>query len=353
MLSKQQNFILAELHNPEFEETSDGMEIHLDCVFCGDYRKKMYINTQGKGICFICGTKFNSVSSFLIQYEHISKKEAMERVKSLNDFASLESYNQAQTNGLFDSLLKISQGSKEQRPPKLPTNTKLLLNNFNNREAFPYFNYLKQRGLTLNDIKKYNIMYVNQGKYYYSNTELSINNSIIFPTLNGDSKLVYWNTRALPNTSYIKSINAPSDNGETYTKQSVVWNANHIKQDGNVVICEGVFNAIMADSDKYTGVATFGKQITDTQLQLIKGYKPLNYYIALDNDAYETALDLVQRLIKLGIDIHNIYFVTHSMLKYKGKDFNDLGKAKVQKILNDCKPLNNNLVFQLRLNQYI
>lgn len=353
MLSKQQEFILSELHNPEFEETSDGTEIHLDCVFCGDYRKKLYINSQGKGLCFLCGTKFNSVVSFLTQYEHISHKEALNRIKDLNDYVSLETYNKAQDIGIFESLLSVSNTKKVQRPPKLPTNTKLLINNFNNQEAFPYFNYLKQRGLSLNDIQKYNIMYINHGNYYYNNTELNINNSILFPTFDKQHNLVYWNTRALPNTSYIKSINAPSDNNETYTKQSVVWNANNIKNGGNVVICEGVFNAIMADNNKYTGVATFGKQITDTQLQIIKSYNPQNYYVALDNDAYETALKLVQRLTKMGININNIYFVTQSMLKYKGKDFNDIGKKQVQCLLNECKPLNNNLAFQLQLNQYI
>ena len=131
-----------------------------------------------------------------------------------------------------------------------------------------------------------------------------------------------------------------------YSKKNVIWNMNHVTNDCDMVICEGVFNAISCTQGNYVGVATFGKNITNDQIRLMRDLNPRNYLLFLDNDAQEQQLELYQRLINIGVDSKKIRLVDNP---YGNSDANDLGKKTTRELLDYAKPITLYNLIEMRL----
>ena len=77
--------IIVNCVNEDYQETATS-EVHLDCPFCGEHDKKLYISPKGQFICFKCESRGNSPISFFMQYYDVSYKEASDMLKD-EDFA--------------------------------------------------------------------------------------------------------------------------------------------------------------------------------------------------------------------------------------------------------------------------
>lgn len=324
------------------------------CPFCGEMNYKFYVrNDTGVYQCFHCGRKGNPVS-FLENYFHYNYKEAKEQVEdwssTLLDKETIYKYEGlTESESLYLALIKASKGEahekitspleKTKRVP-LPTNFKLLVDNMYNPEAFPYFIYLNNRGITLEQIKFYNIGYVTNGMVRKSSLSESgeieyftIRNSIIFTTYDDEGKYLYWNSRAIDGNK-TKSINAPSMKDER-SKNDVIFNLNNAKHTDRIILCEGVFNAITVGQ---SGVATFGKQITDDQLEALKVASlenpSLKFYVFLDNDAKKQAAMVAKKLSAFS---DKVYLVFNP---FGDKDANDLGEEVSTTLINHALPYN-------------
>ena len=340
MVSKAQQIVLNIVGQSNYHESGSSNEIYMDCPFCGR-KNKFYLNPNGKFICFVCTTHGGSLASFVMQYEKCSFAEANRILKDqsyeTNDY--YQSTNETD-DGLFSKLVQmkyanIAKGS-DKTCPALPTNVKPLKTNMNNKGAYPFLWYLKKRGVTLQQIHRFNISYVTHGRLTTKNGKtIPVNNSILFPTYNQLHKMVYWNTRSIELHPYVKSLNAFSSPNE-YSKKDVVWNMDKVQYDSYMVICEGVFNAITCSQDKYVGIATFGKNIVDSQIDLMKTLNPERYYIFLDNDAKDLEARLAKDLMNRGISNDKIYLVNNP---YGEADANDLGRIRVRELLDNAKPV--------------
>ena len=335
MTTEQQTII--DLVGNDYTETGTG-EVAMVCPFCDTEKKKLYISPEGRFICFVCSTKGNSVFSFVSQYYGCSFAEARD---ILRDQGLSESRQIIEPTGHFDLLYELVQLKQKTKTTKktisnFPSNTKLLVDNFNNPEAYPYLNYLYKRGITLQQIKQFKIRYLVQGKIKrVDKPDLVITHSIIFYTYNQHNQPVYWSTRSIDPHPYIKSINAIADKNEV-SRKDIVYNMNHINQYSKMVICEGIFNAITCTNETYTGIATLGKAITDNQIRLMAKLNPQAYYIFLDNDAKDQELKLARRLFDSGVDYSRIYLVKNP---YGNQDANDLGMIKTKQLLDQAKPI--------------
>lgn len=335
MTTEQQTII--DLVGNDYTETGTG-EVAMVCPFCDTEKKKLYISPEGRFICFVCSTKGNSVFSFVSQYYGCSFAEARD---ILRDQDLSESRQIIEPTGHFDLLYELVQLKQKTKTTKktisnFPSNTKLLVDNFNNPEAYPYLNYLYKRGITLQQIKQFKIRYLVQGKIKrVDKPDLVITHSIIFYTYNQHNQPVYWSTRSIDPHPYIKSINAIADKNEV-SRKDIVYNMNHINQYSKMVICEGIFNAITCTNETYTGIATLGKAITDNQIRLMTKLNPQAYYIFLDNDAKDQELKLARRLFDSGVDYSRIYLVKNP---YGNQDANDLGMIKTKQLLDQAKPI--------------
>lgn len=336
--------MFLDLLKQELGEHRDAMEeVRFNCPFCGERKHKFYVHKEkGLWICFKCSEKGNPLS-FVMEYYNVSFPEAVDILATFDYDVNGERDNKftpAQYgNDLTPEeqlLLYISRQGEplesERRMmykcPTPPTNCKTLVANFNNPEAFPFFQYLHGRGVTLDQIKKHNISYVTYGQVELTDgRQLDLVNHLVFFTFDSSGKPMYWNTRSIEQQPFIKSFNAPSKENE-YSKNNTIFNLNNAKHTGRIVVQEGVFDAMTVGE---SGVATFGKKITDKQANLLIDAAALNnlpLYLFLDEDASKEMVQTIQLLQSKNSSLP-MYLVVNKT----GMDANELGAAACEELL--------------------
>lgn len=121
--------------------------------------------------------------------------------------------------------------------------------------------YLQERGITLEDVQYFGLFYCTGGKY---------NNRLIFPVYE-KGKLVFFQGRAMWNwelSGSIKSVNSPKVVGAA-GREDILFNLEMACHYPRVVLVEGPIDAIHTG---YNGVGTWGKNITDKQIQKLYQY---------------------------------------------------------------------------------
>lgn len=317
-----------------------GKETRYNCPFCPPNDKyKLYVNTEGgkrDGLwhCKRCDLTGNPVS-FVMRYNGVDYREAKDILEMYVDEDSLsQSYREL---GLTDAeiiyLMMIREEEAEEEKvhytaPPLPIGTKLIMDNLNNPEVHPFVDYLvNTRKLNPEAIRKHNIGYITKGHAFTTEgKKVTLDNHIVFFTYDNQGRYIYWNTRSIQKGAYIKSFNGMSGEGE-YSKRNTVFNLNIARTQPEIVIVEGVIDALtIGDS----GVATFGKQVTDEQVELIlSNVTPeKGIYVMIDKDAPEQAEKLAQRLYHK----HKNTFV---VLNPEDADANDMGTYKTWELIRN------------------
>lgn len=317
-----------------------GKEFRYNCPFCEPNQKyKFYVHVADDGRkdlwnCFKCGERGNPVS-FVMKYYQVGFQDALDILEGY-DYNLDKNYiprDETLTDEEYLLLVLTTKPKPEEEkeeihyvPPMLPQGYKRLIDNLYNPEALPFFAYLNRRGFTMEDVYTHNIGYVTSSWVpTESGKTVHLENHLVFLTHGENGEYLYWNTRAI-GESFVKSINAPSKENE-YSKKNTVFNLNRAKRTPYIVINEGVPDALTIGE---SGVGTFGKQVTDQQVDLIlKDLHPeQKIFILLDNDAKEQIKKLGKRLYARH---ENTFFVDNPT----GKDANDLGReASWDMILN-------------------
>lgn len=332
-----QDFLTQELGKPK---ASNG-ELQYCCPFCGEQKYKFYVkeslqSDNGLYHCKKCDATGNPIT-FMKDYYSITGREAKDLLESKNiDFtiSPLDNYSNETTES-ERLILQLRGAHKEQskiistKPPRLPVGFKYLKDNLHNKESFPFLYYLKNRGITLEQIKKYNIAYIVDGYFYKTDgNKAPLRNSVIFFTFDNNGNYKYWNTRSIEKNPYLKSINAPAKDNE-YKRKDCIFNFNNARKEKIMIITEGVFDALTFDK---FGVATFGKQVTQEQLNQIIKYtsKDTIIYIMLDSDA-------LTNNIKLARKLHEHF--TAFVVPHGSEDANDLGTKNAIQLLKNNRVL--------------
>lgn len=173
--------------------------------------------------------------------------------------------------------------------------------------------YAKSRGITEEDILKYNIGYCERGKYA---------NSIIVPSYSKSGRINYFISRSFerePGRKY----NAPSCN-----KNELIGLEYFINWNVPVILCEGIFDAIAL---KRNAIPLFGKTIPRALMLKLVQNNVKTVYLALDNDALKESFNYALELLNLGKDVY--------LIELGGKDPSDIGFEEMTKYLHTAKPL--------------
>lgn len=314
----------------------DGDECQSTCPIC-NRDKKFYFNSSGFCICFRGCIQGNIYTFFkdIVGLSFIDTKKILKDSKVDVINTAIPSSG---VSSLFDSLVQeddINNTNVIKKMPPLPTNTKKILDNLGKEEVLPYLKYLKDRGVTDNQLLKYDIRYCDRGIVKGRNKDIHINKSIIFITYDNGVP-VYWNTRSILKNPFLKTFNAIASSNE-FSKKDSVFNLNTVSKDDNIVLCESVFNALTVSDifKNLKGVATFGKMITDIQLDKILNKSPKRLYLALDPDAIKETCSLINRILNKGLSENKLYVIEYHD---KNKDLNDLGKDRSIDLLKKAKP---------------
>ena len=265
------------------------------CPFCHHHKKKLQINLNTQQWhCWVCDAKGKKIQT-LLKRLHVDSK----RIRKV-----FEIYG--------DDYIVSTTTEEEKVELRLPSEFKSLL--VKPKGLNPLYRkvvqYAKDRGLTKEDIIRYNIGYCDTGMY---------SNRIIIPSYDRDNRLNYFIARSVFSEEKFKYKNPPVSKNVTIFENQINWNE-------PITLCEGVFDAM---SIKRNAIPLLGKFIPKTLMDSIykKGIKEIK--IILDKDAQSQALYYVNYFMNNGITVTNVLPTE--------KDAGEMGFSKVNQKLKDTK----------------
>ena len=183
------------------------------CPFCHHHKKKLQINLDTQQWhCWVCDAKGKKITS-LLKRLHVDSK----RVRKIYEIYG-------------DDYIVSTSTEEEKVELRLPNEFRSLLKE--PKGLNPLFRkvkqYAKQRGITREDIIKYNIGYCDSGHYA---------NRIIIPSYDSDNRLNYFIARSVYDEEKFKYKNPP-------VSKNVIMFENQINWDEPITLVEGVFDAI-------------------------------------------------------------------------------------------------------------
>jgi DNA primase len=181
-------------------------------------------------------------------------------------------------------------------------------------EAKHALRFLKKRGITTDDIIKYNIGFCKGGKYEFR---------VIIPSYDENSKLNYFIARDYKEPSLQKYKNPPA------SAKDVIGFELYINWDAPIILVEGMFDALTI---KRNVIPLFGKIIHGKLMEKLVKSSVDRIYIALDNDARRDALKQAEMLMSYGKEVY--------LVEMEGKDANEIGFEQFLNTLEKTNPLN-------------
>ena len=187
----------------------------------------------------------------------------------------------------FDDIFSEEKIEKVEQRVSLPKDFVSLTNNNLSRTAAAARKYLKTRGVTKEDVLRWKIGYCLEGEYA---------NRIIVPSFGESGYANYFVARSYINGGY-RYKNPPAS-------RDMVFNQLYVDWDEDLIIVEGVFDAIVAGPN---AVPILGSNLRENSVlfqEIVKHDTPV--YIALDPDMEKKALKLINKLLLYGIELHKV-----------------------------------------------
>ena len=294
------NELLVNLVNSVFgtgKRTARGNQAY-HCPFCNHAKPKLEVNfsENKKGYnpwhCWVCGKKGTRISTLFKQLKASSDKftELYKLVKSENEHTEVKSFKQI----------------------TLPKEFKLISDSSPDLIGRKAWNYLKNRGITIDDVFKYNLGYCEYGNY---------ENMIIIPSYDRNGKLNYFTGRSFLKNPYRKYKNPEASRNIIPFELFINW-------DLPLVLCEGPFDAIAI---KRNAIPLLGSNIQGSLMKKIVTSTVKKIYIALDSDAIKKAIKYAEEFINEGKEVY--------MVELQGKDPSEMGFNDFTKLIQTTTPL--------------
>jgi DNA primase len=280
------------------KRTARGNQAH-SCPYCNHHKPKLEINfsENKKGYnpwhCWVCNKKGTRISSLFKQCKASPEK--------------------------FEELFKLIGNEKEFKTTVTTTTLKLpeeykkfkdiTSSNIEGRQAL---SYLKHRGITQDDIDKYNIGYCSSGRYA---------KMVIIPSYDSMGEMNYFTARSFEKDAYTKYRNPE-------TSRDIIPFEMFINWDLPLVLCEGPFDAIAI---KRNAIPLLGKNIQSNLMKKIVTSTVRKIYIALDQDARKQALNFAEKFINEGKEVY--------LVELEGKDPSEMGFSQFTNLIQKTFPL--------------
>ena len=282
------------------KETS-GNNYAYQCPFCQHHKPKLEVNlvpnSKGENFwhCWVCNAKGKSLLGLF-------KKLKVPQDKIL-ELRSILNYTDKKDEEESD-ITKI----------ELPKEYKSLLSiQRTDISAKHALAYLKKRGISKEDILKYNIGFCEEGRY---------KNMIVVPSYNKDGVINYFIARSFekdPSRKY----DSPKCN-----KNAIIGLEYFINWNIPVILCEGIFDAIAI---KRNVIPLFGKTIPKALMMKLVETNVKTVYVALDRDALKDALKYAEELLNLGKDVY--------LVDLDDKDPSEMGFDKFTSLVHKAEQL--------------
>ena len=182
--------------------------------------------------------------------------------------------------------------------------------------------YLDQRGITPQDVVKYDLHYCEQGP---------LRNMVVVPSYDADGFLNYYVGRSFDKNAYIKHKLASS------TKDIIGFEM-YINWDLPVILCEGAFDAMAI---KRNAIPLFGKKLSTSLMTKIIKSNVEKIYLALDEDALKDAFNHAETFMSYGKRVY--------LIEMGDKDPSELGFKTFTKLLHNAVELTTSVLMKKRL----
>ena len=269
------------------------------CPYCNHHKPKLEINfTENKKgdnpwHCWVCDKKGKKLYQVFKQVE--ASPEKMAELRTIVKYVGPE------------TSVQVSEAVK--LPKEYKTFENLKTSDVEGRQAL---HYLKIRGLTKDDILKYNIGYCTSGRY---------RNMVIIPSYDANGTLNYFTGRSFEKEPYVKYRNPETSRDIVPFELFINWNI-------PIILCEGPFDAIAI---KRNVIPLLGKNIQSNLMKKIVTSAVEKIYIALDKDAQKQALKFCERLMNEGKEVY--------LVDMQDKDPSEMGFKNFTKLIQETYPL--------------
>lgn len=314
--------------NYSIHENTTNMIVFYSCPKCGK-ENKLYINQEnGLFKCHYARCELHqggNFPKFLHLVEEMSYKDANKLVYD----NELSIFKQKKT--LLDKLAdkKAKEIKERVEIPKMLTD----LTKENNPKGWDYL--INNRGLSEEDINKLKLQTISNQNFFSLRNEMrdlkftkdDINyssqfiNRVIFPLwIEGEMK--GFMARDITGKDNVKTKNTRGNFRSFY-----FWNYDNVKDSEEVVLCEGVFDAIKCGVNR--SIAFLGTAFTEKQKELLKKTKAKKIIMCLD-----PGTDSVQEKIydTLFIDYLNSIYVVNLPPILKDKNLPVINKNFIEKV---------------------
>ena len=266
------------------------------CPFCHHHKKKLQVNIETQyWHCWVCNSKGRNIQS-LLKRLHVN-------------------YNQINIIvGIYgDQPTTTKRNVEEKVYLRLPSEFKSLLQK--PKSINPIYNqaiaYIKRRGISMDEVSKYNIGYCEDGLY---------GGRIIIPSYDSDNELNYFIARTFYEDVTMKYKNPPVSRDVIVFDNQINWNE-------PITLVEGVFDSFSVKRNAIPMLSKFLLSTLKTKI-LEEGVKEIN--LLMDSDAVEDSTKHTEYFIKNGIKIRNI-------IPQGESDAADMGFDEVNNLLKETE----------------
>jgi DNA primase len=244
--------------NCDYKLVSNNEQYNIkDCPFCGNDKWKVYIGVKNRlGDCKVCGNTFNQYQ-FVAQCENTTPQQAYKLLQG----EEIYRYEQLEVE-------KIPEFQYEYEV-LLPACEKV----YDNK-------YLIERGCNKEIIDYFNLLVASRGQYA---------GRIIIPIYHLDNSLVSFQARDYTGEAEQRYLFPYG-----FNSKKMLYNCHHISKNPlSIILTEGVFDAIGWHKAGFTSVvSTFGKHISEEQIDMLRYINPKTVYFAWDSGTIPEAIQM-------------------------------------------------------------
>ena len=308
--STDKNIVVSTLSNALGSYSNlRGNELAFYCPFCNHHKQKLQVNTETqKWHCWTCNSGGKKLTSLLKRLD--VDKKTISIIREIYGDSHYNPQNEDEGTKVYIQLPKEFISLNEE--PK----------GFN-PEYKHAIHYLNERGITQNEIIKYNIGYCKDGLY---------SRRVIVPSYNCDGQLNYFVSRSYYSEEKMKYKNPPISKNVICLESQINWNE-------PIILCEGVFDAITI---KRNAIPLLGKFPSKLLVEKIFMSGVSDIIISLDNDAINEALKAAEYFRKQGINVKMMYL--------KDKDAAEIGYDKFYEELKKTKEFSSDELLLNKIN---
>ena len=308
--STDKNIVVSTLSNALGSYSNlRGNELAFYCPFCNHHKQKLQVNTETqKWHCWTCNSGGKKLTSLLKRLD--VDRKTISIIREIYGDSHYNPQNEDEGTKVYIQLPKEFISLNEE--PK----------GFN-PEYKHAIHYLNERGITQNEIIKYNIGYCKDGLY---------SRRVIVPSYNYDGQLNYFVSRSYYSEEKMKYKNPPISKNVICLESQINWNE-------PIILCEGVFDAITI---KRNAIPLLGKFPSKLLVEKIFMSGVSDIIISLDNDAINEALKAAEYFRKQGINVKMMYL--------KDKDAAEIGYDKFYEELKKTKEFSSDELLLNKIN---